>query len=531
MSESQYLTGENGDIELQIRELLKQRAATVNRRDRQILKLRIGELLDSLVTSEPDFEDFQLQTSHFDSPDSVPLFDGEIGMIEAQIRSAVSCVDENKNSFSVDSAKSEINSLVELLKSPLLHNNPGCFSEASRVWGMIRCQNLNAIRAVDSLLVRTLVDQQTGHSVVHRAALVANVALVTLLVQEKGCDINCVSLTGQTPLHLAVDLENSTVVKTLLGLGANVSIPDFSGKLAFDEAPQYLSDLSDNGEEQVWNDELDITDLYLGDELLGEGATAKVFSGRYRNIPVAIKQFNSPCVSRDFLREIKILKSLSHPNILHFCAASLVHHLLVTELCSGSLYELIHEMSDELFFVEKIVQFASETLSAIEYLHGQLPQILHLDIKSKNLLLGIPDGSVRLADFGIARLDYGNSVYSEPSSLAPGTWWWMSPEALFGETDQIGPKSDMYAFGICLFELLCRTLPFQALAGLPPVTVALKVSAGFRPEIQLAQTQTLSHHSVLGKLVMLMEQCWASEPADRPTASEAQTVLLNIFDL
>lgn len=345
-----------------------------------------------------------------------------------------------------------------------------------------------------------LVDHAcVGLTALHRAAIIGNVDLVTGLVNEKGFSVNSLSFSSQTPLHLAVELENVDVAKKLIELGADVSLCDYLGRTPFHDAPRFIVDRFLAAEEAdlpavLGACELDPAELETN-ELVGYGATASVHAGYFKHTQVAIKEMCAACLQRDFAREVRILMKLRHPNLVLFLGACTKRppFRLVTELCTGgSLYELLHERPEILISKSQILDACIDTARGLEYLHTNSPQILHLDLTSKNLLLANPVRSpscpirVKIADFGVAWLVNG-SVVSEPSaSQGPGTWWWMSPEALFADYDEISEKSDMYPFGICLFEIITRRLPFDPdLQLLPPVTVAIKVSNGFRPPVPL----------------------------------------------
>ena len=510
-----YFSGDIAEIEKELRKLLANKGKTLDHRERQICQLRIRELRDLLIAS-PVTEEVEcvLPKDKVSRGDEV-LFSGEIGEIELRLRAAIAKSISWTSSPAKASVQTEIATLVDLLKSPLLHQEIGCFTSAPRIWGMLRCQNLSALRSVDGLLVRALRDFETGHSVLHRAAMLANVELISVLVKEKGCDVNSMCLNGQTALHLAVALENVQVAQRLLDLGANAAIEDFNGKTAFCDAPKYIV-------ERFVNKSMDdgfaprLSEIAAGLEIgecLGKGATACVYAGTYANKRVAVKQFFATNDNRfEFTREASILMKLEHPNIVAFVGVVFDLGWLVTELCSGgSLFDYLHN-SVASISPSRVLEICTNTVAALAYLHERTPQVLHLDIKSQNLLFD-SNGVVKLADFGVARIVHGASVFSEPCTIAAGTWWWMSPEALFSDNDEIGPKSDIFSFGVCLFEILTREIPYannSSVAALPPVSVAIQVSNGLRPSSPTLDLNT--------PLAQLMQRCWANEPQDRPTA-------------
>lgn len=212
---------------------------------------------------------------------------------------------------------------------------------------------------------------------------------------------------------------------------------------------------------------------------------------------------------------------LQHRNLVEFVGATTKDQLrLVMELCQGgSLHELLHDKRVELS-TDQILQICRGALSGLDYLHSHDPQIIHMDLKSRNLLLARPVSErteicVKIADFGIARIATGTSVNILGPQLMAGTWFWMSPETLVGDLDEISEKSDIYSFSICLFEMLSGELPFASVGGLdmlPPVTIAIKIANGFRPDI------TRISRKDSNSLIDLMTRCWSYEPSERLSA-------------
>lgn len=519
---STYFVGQSGEIELALRQLLTAREATSDKLRRQILTVQIRELKDKLIESSSHQP--EKRTPQVNIENDSGLFEGEIGRIESQlrdcfIRKSVSMVESHRNSI-----QREINALVDLLKSPIIHDNEAHSIDSRRLWDMVRAQNLCALGWVDPVIIRTLRDPVTHHSALHKAAILGNVDLIELLVSTKGCDINAVCVAGKTPLHIAVQLENVEVARKLLELGADRSIPDIAGKTPLSGIPKFILDqivcLDESSAsaqpESDW--EMDPSELDYG-EVIGDGATATVYRGCLGSKPVAIKEFNAIQRS-DFNREVQILMKLHHPNLVCFIAATSRDKLrLVMELCAGgSLYELLHDRHVSLS-VTQIIDICKGTLDGLAYLHSH--GILHMDLKSGNLLFETvfspkcETPTIKIADFGISRT---TSCTHRPVQKIGGTWFWMSPETLLGDLDEISPKSDIFSFAVCLFEMLSGELPYASVEGLemlPPVAVAIKVANGFRPDV--ARIRRLEPK--IAALIDLMKRSWSYEPVERQTAS------------
>jgi serine/threonine protein kinase len=138
----------------------------------------------------------------------------------------------------------------------------------------------------------------------------------------------------------------------------------------------------------------------------------------------------------------------------------------------------------------------------MNYLHTRSPQVVHRDLKSLNVLLD-HNHCVKLCDFGMARLREHTYIATQHISGSPS---WMAPEVLRG--DDFDDKSDVYAFGVIMWELMMRRIPWpdKNMAQL----VGLVGFAGHRLEIP----SPLPEGCPKG-FVPLMQQCWAAAP-ERP---------------
>jgi hypothetical protein len=406
-----------------------------------------------------------------------------------------------------------------------------------RVWEYLRLQNLSALATVDPLVLRAVRDNSTGYSLLHKAAFLGSENnIIDHLIQVGHCDVDAVDHIGQTPLHVAVEFHNLDTAKRLMEYKADVSIQDMSHRTPLHSASRDAIDfllgrptLETTGapvpllvpsQWEIHPDELQ-RQLYIG-----EGASGRVYSGLFKETPVAIKELivpESSALASEFKKEVDILTKLRHPNLVLFMGVSTSSSLLlITELCSGgSIHSFLHDRNNR-FTPKQIVRACIDTAAGLVYLHSAVPPILHMDLKSQNLLLQFDPTDdflrVKIADFGTARI-------AQSPQLFAGTWWWMSPEALFGE--EISDKSDMYSFGMCMYEIMSGKMPYEdvpEISQMPPVTVAIKVSEGLRPDINGIPPEVIS---VLPDLIALMKRCWNNDPKLRPTAREALLILQN----
>ncbi|CAM9474591.1 unnamed protein product, partial [Choristocarpus tenellus] len=139
----------------------------------------------------------------------------------------------------------------------------------------------------------------------------------------------------------------------------------------------------------------------------------------------------------------------------------------------------------------------------MEYLHSK--KMIHGDLKSANILLN-SNNQAKIADFGTAQT--AGEYTTLGTQQRPGlTLKWSAPEVLNQEGMRL--ESDVYSFGILVWEIVTRKLPWAELVR--PMDVVLEICRGRRPDVPADSP---------GILGQLMKLCWASSPADRPAFSK-----------
>jgi serine/threonine-protein kinase PpkA len=199
---------------------------------------------------------------------------------------------------------------------------------------------------------------------------------------------------------------------------------------------------------------------------LGNGGTATVYLAVQESLgrKVALKVSNQPsgdasAVER-FLREAKIMSQLSHPYIVavHEVGRAGVRHYIAMEYLGGG--NLRHRIRSRDISVSDAVRIIAQITQALDFAHDK--GFLHRDIKPGNILFR-HDGSAVLTDFGIARATSPSSLRSalpaSASTTVVGTPRYMSPEQAKGKA--LDRRSDLYAIGVLLFELLTGKVPFD----------------------------------------------------------------------
>ena len=202
---------------------------------------------------------------------------------------------------------------------------------------------------------------------------------------------------------------------------------------------------------------------------IGQGAFATVYLARdlKHERKVALKVLHADPTSETgelrFIREIRLLARLQHPNILPLHDSGHVETLLYYVMPYVSGETLRDRIDRERQLVPDVAcNIARDVADALAYAHAQ--GVIHRDIKPENILLSA--GHPVLADFGIARaIDLaGVRQLTRTGKGSPGTPAYMSPEQLMGDKELDG-RSDTYSLGCVLFEMLTGKPPFSGKEG------------------------------------------------------------------
>ncbi|KAM3579647.1 hypothetical protein VKS41_008099 [Umbelopsis sp. WA50703] len=196
--------------------------------------------------------------------------------------------------------------------------------------------------------------------------------------------------------------------------------------------------------------------------LLGKGAYKIVYKGidREEGYEVAWNIFSQPATTdnQDLSHEIEILKSVRHPNIIAFHDAWSTNNefVFITELMtSGTLRDYIRKLS---LPNNKIVKrWSRQILKGLVYLHSHQPPIIHRDIKCDNIFINGAHGEVKIGDLGTAQ-ENSPLMSSAKRYTVIGTPEFMAPEMY--EEKGYSEKVDIYAFGMCLLEMVTGEYPY-----------------------------------------------------------------------
>ena len=207
---------------------------------------------------------------------------------------------------------------------------------------------------------------------------------------------------------------------------------------------------------------------------------------------------------RRFLREARAAAAVSHPNLVTVYDVGEHEgrgYIAMEYLRGRSLRE---QLSERPLSVDEAVELARQVLAGLAHAHAA--GLLHRDLKPENVLVD-RDGRVRLVDFGLAKLDGDVEAPGDNSTrdgLVMGTPGYMSPEQARGQA--VDARSDIFSFGVLLYEMLTRKRPFTGPTRADVVTSLLRDAP---PRVDVARPEV---GIALGDLV---HRCLAKAPDDR----------------
>ncbi|KAI5764905.1 FES protein [Gulo gulo luscus] len=247
-------------------------------------------------------------------------------------------------------------------------------------------------------------------------------------------------------------------------------------------------------------------DLVLGEQI-GRGNFGEVFSGRLRadNTLVAVKSCREtlpPDLKAKFLQEARILKQYNHPNIVRLIGVCTQKQpiYIVMELVQGGDFLTFLRTEGSRLRMKTLLQMVGDAAAGMEYLESKC--CIHRDLAARNCLV-TEKNVLKISDFGMSR-EEADGIYAASGGLRQVPVKWTAPEAL--NYGRYSSESDVWSFGILLWEAF---------------------SLGAPPYPNLSNQQTREFVEKGGRLpcpelcpdavFRLMEQCWAYEPAQRPS--------------
>src|SRR5215469_6370176 len=181
-----------------------------------------------------------------------------------------------------------------------------------------------------------------------------------------------------------------------------------------------------------------------------------VFSDRIEAMKVLLPNLaDQKNLADRFVREIKVLAGLHHPNIAELRTALTINNelVMIMEYVEGTTLSV--RIQQGTIPYGQALGYIDQVLSALSYAHKQ--HIIHRDIKPSNMML-TPQGTVKLMDFGIAQR--GDQGELTKTNTTVGSFAYMSPEQIKGEP--VDARSDLYSVGVSLYEMVTGQRPFPA---------------------------------------------------------------------
>ncbi|KAK4427953.1 putative receptor-like protein kinase [Sesamum alatum] len=261
--------------------------------------------------------------------------------------------------------------------------------------------------------------------------------------------------------------------------------------------------------------------------ILGEGGLGRVYKAHFNDhFHAAVKKIyaGGQEAEREFENEVESLRKIQHQNIvslLGYCIHGEARFLVYEMMENGSLEFHLHGSSHRSTMTWHLrMKIALDVARGLEYLHERCnPPVIHRDLKSSNILLD-SNFNAKLSDFGLA-ITGGNS--NKTNVKLSGTLGYVAPEYLLD--GKLTDKSDVYAFGVVLLELLTGRRPVERVAeaqcqsittwAMPQLTDRSKLPSIVDPAIR--NTMDLKHLYQVAAIAVL---CVQPEPSYRPLITD-----------
>ncbi|XP_023004392.1 probable receptor-like protein kinase At1g80640 isoform X3 [Cucurbita maxima] len=268
------------------------------------------------------------------------------------------------------------------------------------------------------------------------------------------------------------------------------------------------------------------TDNFSKSNVLDEGSTGHVYKARFDDkMLAAVKRidYGGPDAEREFENEVNWLRKIRHQNIIKLlghCIRDETRFLVYEMMQNGSLESQLHGPSHGSALTWHLrMKIAVDIARGLEYLHEhRSPPVVHRDLKSSNILLD-SDFNAKLSDFGLTV----NLGAQNKNIKLSGTLGYVAPEYLLD--GKLTDKSDVYAFGVVLLELLTGKKPVETMGptqsqslvswAIPQLGDRSKLPKVVDPVIR--DTMDLKHLYQVAAVAVL---CVQSEPSYRPLVTD-----------
>ena len=405
----------------------------------------------------------------------------------------------------------------------------GCAGDVRDAGGRAAIHRAAALGHVET--VRCLLDPASiacatargGDTALHVACAAGQLGVVRLLVAV-GASVRCQNAAGQCPLHAAARGNHAAVAEYLVARGSPVGVVDRDGNTPLDVAAaaghlDMVEFLLDKDNKLV----APAAVRALARTPIGAGAFGEVFRATLHGRRVAVKHIRSAellraqrpraWIRQRFLLEAALTSKLgAHPRFPALIAASRTapdaddYWLVLEYAAGGSVFDLVHG-ARAWVTPPTANAVAVGLVDGMAHLHSRVPQIIHRDLTSANVLL-TATGDVKITDLGISRF---KPAPADCPMTAIGNPRWRAPEITRGEP--YGAKADVYSFAIVLWEMAAAALPF---ADRNSTLAAVAAANGERPPIP---------PDCPSDWASIIQQCWHPDPLQRPSFAELRGVV------
>lgn len=289
-----------------------------------------------------------------------------------------------------------------------------------------------------------------------------------------------------------------------------LSIPRDAVMEMVDGSPRVASFLTEIlGERLMQGDGITHVGKYELVRRIGRGGMSIVFEGHHPGLerPCAVKMLSHQLVYRRnfaerFRNEARIIATLQHPHIVQVfdMEEAYATFFIVMEMLDG--IDLSKVVKRKPMAPREVRRILLQVCSALDYAHSR--GVIHRDLKPSNVRL-LPDGNVKLLDFGLAWVQRYENVLDEDEDIVLGTPYYMSPEQAQGL--DLDLRTDVYNLGVLAYEMLTGERPFVG---------------GSKSEVQrrhvedpIPDVQAETSERIPADLVELVHTCLQKHPADR----------------
>lgn len=429
----------------------------------------------------------------------------------------------------------------------------------------IQSKNIAALKAFgEDKKTDWMCTNYHGNNVFHAAAMSNKTFKVLLAViphDKKIFLLKQKNLEGKTPLDLLTHYGSKILIEEAfktLGENAltrdNTTIDQCEGKTSHTLVPKASASLlpaptlfqpksipcnpkhsstSSASRSLVSRDPLDYLGFYIPSEAvklereLGKGRFGTIYYGYWHYEEVAVKQSHLKEMSEDTLNEFKQealmmarLRSNYIVTLKGICHSPTSYSLVMEYMCGGSLTQVLR--GPEMLSWSERHSIAWDIAKGLAFLHKLEPMIIHRDIKSHNILL-TEHKRAKLADFGFA-MELPVASSSSKSCMQAdvkivGSLPWMAPECFDG---RYSDKSDIYAYGMVLWEIVSRKPPYDDVENLEEIFEAVRQEKQEKIPDQMTRLESGNPTAKTPESIKdFIRYCWFNDAAKRPSADDA----------